>query len=263
MSAPDLESWFPNLRHSPYQITSPRDPSYNCVAWAAGNAQQWWWPGTSFWPGPAEETVGCFVSAFQSLGYEVCESRDLEPGFEKVALYCKDGEPQHVSRQVHAGLWTSKCGKGEDITHTLEGLEGSDYGEVTIILRRPLGGPLAPSRSLEPWRREALQALAAGVHLDADGLQRCHAKDGLGVIQLKDHGGAHQLAHELVPIYYRVIYCACDPSASSKVRVPLGSSPISRRRLAGTRQSTASVSTRNRPSHVRLRSVGFRTVTVT
>jgi len=34
------------------------------------------------------------------------------------------------------GFWSSKIGKSVDIEHTLEGLEGSFYGQVAIIMRR-------------------------------------------------------------------------------------------------------------------------------
>jgi hypothetical protein len=70
------------------------------------------------------------------MGYEVCDNPELEPGSEKVAIYTKDGEPTHMALQRPSGQWTSKCGDWEDIVHTLEGLEGSDYGSVATIMKR-------------------------------------------------------------------------------------------------------------------------------
>ena len=39
-----LESSFPNLKADGYQVTSPQSLEYNCIAWAAGDNTQWWWP---------------------------------------------------------------------------------------------------------------------------------------------------------------------------------------------------------------------------
>ena len=47
------ESLFPDLARTGYQVTSPPDPVYNCIAWAAGRTDEWWWPdvgGFEFWP---------------------------------------------------------------------------------------------------------------------------------------------------------------------------------------------------------------------
>lgn len=48
-----------------------------------------------------------------------------------------NGRPAHAARQLADGSWTSKCGRSEDIRHTLEGLAGDVYGEPTIFLSRP------------------------------------------------------------------------------------------------------------------------------
>ena len=142
MSA-ELDGTFPRLRLRGYAITSPRTRDYNCIAWAAGNAQRWWEPdpwGTYFWPTEQRSlTVGAFEKAFRTLGYEPCDTPDLERGYEKVALYAKGSEPQHMARQLPTGEWTSKCGRLEDITHSLTGLEGDAYGEVVLVMKRPRG----------------------------------------------------------------------------------------------------------------------------
>ena len=47
------ESLFPDLVRTGYQITSPPDPVYNCIAHAAGVTDDWWWPdpdGFDYWP---------------------------------------------------------------------------------------------------------------------------------------------------------------------------------------------------------------------
>jgi hypothetical protein len=108
----DLESLFPGLRDSGYVVTSPAEIRYNCVAWAAGDEEQWWWPDEdSYWPeGVArEETMAAFVAAFGELGFVSCEDHLLEEGYQKIAIYATpDGVPTHVARQLPSGLWTSK-----------------------------------------------------------------------------------------------------------------------------------------------------------
>ena len=118
---------FPNLNLDNHFKTSPADDDYNCIAWAAGKGSsesEWWWPdedGDSVWPAgvPRENTIECFVAAFRTLGYDLCEDDSAEQGLEKVALYALDnGEPTHMARQLPDGNWTSKLGNDIDITHT-------------------------------------------------------------------------------------------------------------------------------------------------
>ncbi len=137
-----LEDYFPNLAQSGYRIASARSPIYNCVAWAAGQQDAWWWPdpmNAGYWPpkAPREETVEAFIEAFETLGFVPCTDDRLEAGFVKVALYAQEGVPTHTARQVNEGLWASKLGREEDIEHTLEGLLGSLYGSVVQLLKRP------------------------------------------------------------------------------------------------------------------------------
>lgn len=117
-------------------------PAYNCIAWAAGVTDCWWWPdanGDGFWPdGVAREvTLDALVAAFAMLGYEVCASGDAEPNFEKVVLYARAGVPTHAARQTADGKWTSKLGRGPLVAHnTPAGVEGPLYGQAVRFLRR-------------------------------------------------------------------------------------------------------------------------------
>src|SRR2546430_914933 len=101
-----LESLFPGLRRSPYQVTSPSDDVYNCIAWAGDDQSRWWWPDplkNRYWSVGAlrEETLAGFQEAFASLGYLVCDAEQLEEGFDKVALFADaDGFPTHAARQL-------------------------------------------------------------------------------------------------------------------------------------------------------------------
>ena len=138
-----LDQFFPDLARTGYSITSPASADYNCIAWAAGVADEWWWPdpmGTNPWPTGVrrEESVAAFIELFQSFGYVPCPDDSLEAGFEKVALYALAGAPKHAARQLASGRWTSKLGPLEDIEHSLDGLAGIWYGTVVQILRRPL-----------------------------------------------------------------------------------------------------------------------------
>jgi hypothetical protein len=135
-----LVAKFPALRKFQFELTSPVEPRYNCIAWAAGEDHRYWWP-TAHWPKGASRQVtrASFIKAFGTKGYVVCDNPDLEGGFEKVALYeDADGIPTHAARLLPNGRWTSKLGKSVDISHSLEGLIGDEYGKPTLFMRRPL-----------------------------------------------------------------------------------------------------------------------------
>lgn len=73
-----LEALFPRLQGTAYRITSSASDVYNCIAWAAGDTERWWWPGdpaSTYWPvgAPRLETLAAFRDAFATLGYVVCE----------------------------------------------------------------------------------------------------------------------------------------------------------------------------------------------
>ena len=142
------EAQFPNLRRGEYRVTSIETSNYNCIAHAASKCDNWWWPvgSGSYWPGGVpEETLDAFIAAYGTEGFAVCQaqSRDPEPGVERVAIYVDDdGTPTHAARQLPDGTWTSKLGGWEDIMHvSLEAMEDKDdlglgYGKVALILKR-------------------------------------------------------------------------------------------------------------------------------
>jgi hypothetical protein len=140
-----IEDLFPGLRGPAYQVTSPPDAVYNCIAWAAGATDIWWWPigdpQRVHWPAgvPREETLEALREAFATLGYAICDHSELEPGHEKVALFTNAvGCPTHAARQLCTGRWTSKLGQLEDIEHALRDLEGTEYGAVVLVMKRPV-----------------------------------------------------------------------------------------------------------------------------
>jgi hypothetical protein len=124
---------------SGYRRTSPPCWRYNCIAWAAGDTEHWWWPHEdSYWPPkiPIEETLDAFTRAFATLGYRPCQESDVHEKFERVAIFALNGKPTHASYQLPSGLWTSKMGEEVDCEHKLHAVGGAIYGEVAILLRR-------------------------------------------------------------------------------------------------------------------------------
>lgn len=142
-----LESSFPNLSVDGFEVTSPASLDYNCIAWAAGEDDRWWWPeGDAFWPAGTERTcaVRAFIRAYATLGYEPCDSGDRERGWEKIALYAKEGCVTHAARQLPSGTWSSKLGADIDVQHAVDGLAGQLYGGIVQFLRRPARGSAPP-----------------------------------------------------------------------------------------------------------------------
>lgn len=137
-----IKQVFPNLGND-FDITSPRDTDYNCIAWAARDNALWWWPDkqyTKFWPPEVEReaTIEAFIKAYATLGYIVCSNGTLEPGYDKIAIFANDkNEPKHAARQLNNGHWTSKLGPEEDIEHfNVQGVEGKHYGRVACFMKR-------------------------------------------------------------------------------------------------------------------------------
>lgn len=75
--------------------------------------------------------------AYATLGYRPCPDGESESDLEKIAIYGVRGIPRHAARQLASGRWTSKMGDIEDIEHTLEAIEGEQYGTVIQFLARP------------------------------------------------------------------------------------------------------------------------------
>jgi len=147
----DVMSEFPGLRYDKhFEITSPIDPSYNCIAWAYQIKERWMWPpagaqapvldAVTYWPDENASTeVDQFMKAFSLKGYEKCDNPDFEEGYRKIALYVKPGttECTHAARQLSNGFWTSKLGQWYDIQHsTPKDIEGHLYGKVYCFMKR-------------------------------------------------------------------------------------------------------------------------------
>jgi hypothetical protein len=143
--APEDEKVFPGLIDVGYRVTSPKDTGYNCIAYAVGDLTRKWDPAELptpgyYWPPGAsrDNHPDALRSMFESLGYEVCSSGDLEIGFEKVVIYVDNhGAWSHAARQEPNGEWSSKLGDAEDVRHrTPHCFGGSIYGDVAYYLKR-------------------------------------------------------------------------------------------------------------------------------
>lgn len=143
----ELKEIFPNLKTNHYSRNSPPTVRYNCIAFAAKETERNWWPADeagAYWPNQdysEDPSIQDFIDTFrEEFGYSVCETRDHETGFEKVAIYAElDGSPTHMARQCESGEWCSKLGAMQDIKHdSLEDLKGEEYGQVAVILKRPI-----------------------------------------------------------------------------------------------------------------------------
>ncbi len=145
---------FPKLQYDEhFEITSPEDCNYNCIAWAYQIKNRWMWPpagnplykggldAVTYWPNDEaqEPDVKEFIKAFEQKGYRVCDDSEFENGYRKIALYIIPGttECTHAARQLSSGYWTSKLGESYDIQHgTPYTLEGRIYGSVYCIMKK-------------------------------------------------------------------------------------------------------------------------------
>jgi len=139
-----LAQYCPNIRPSNYTKTSEYTDTYNCVGWAIGLTgwfqpypKRYKWIGAR--PTHLDDRVETYIGLFKSVGFTLCEDPSVEQGFEKIAIYDKDGAFRHVAKQLPCGSWSSKVGEMEDILHAqLEPLEfPSKYGRVKFYMKRP------------------------------------------------------------------------------------------------------------------------------
>jgi hypothetical protein len=134
---------FPNINADNLEITSPVDPNYNCIAWAAKENFRWWWPdemGQAYWPSnaPREVTKEAFVKAYATIGFEKCNDSNFEEGYEKIMIYCKNGKPTHAARLIESYKWTSKLGPQYDVSHSYSLLDGDAYGNPELFMKRTI-----------------------------------------------------------------------------------------------------------------------------
>lgn len=143
MFPPEL---FPKLEPDGYLVTSPESPAHNCIGFAVGDYQRWWWPvqgpalrggPVCYWPEgcPLDDSIAAFDRAFATLGFRRANNirPELEVGIQKIAIYARDGRVKHAARQWPNGRWRSKMGEAHDIEHELYAVEGPFYGSLVAI----------------------------------------------------------------------------------------------------------------------------------
>jgi len=84
-------------------ITSPQTKEYNCIAWAAGENDRYWWPDpmeSGYWPPGLRrsESIENFIEAFKTIGYECCDNENAEESYDKIAVFPKMEklQPMHL-----------------------------------------------------------------------------------------------------------------------------------------------------------------------
>ncbi len=131
---------FPDLGEGDFEIVDEPSMRYNCIAYAAGENEEWWWPdGANYWPPWAtrDSRMESLKEVFAGLGYEPCDDGTAVEGYRKVALYEDNGIAQHAALQVPNGRWRSKMGQGPVIEHrNPESLSGGVYGVPTTFMRK-------------------------------------------------------------------------------------------------------------------------------
>lgn len=133
---------FPNLNNEDFKIVEPDTGQFNCIAFAAGDSNKWWWPdGINYWPdwAPLENSIESLQKAFAGLGFERCENADIEDGFQKIALYETVGVMKHAAVLMPNGHWRSKMGQGPVIEHNSpDSLANGIYGCPTVFMKRAI-----------------------------------------------------------------------------------------------------------------------------
>jgi len=89
-------------------------------------------------PRTGDYSLKAYVDMFRSQGFELCDDRGIETGYEKIALYAnRSGEFSHVAILIPSGRWASKMGDWEDIEHeTPDDLNGDLYRAPRAFMRR-------------------------------------------------------------------------------------------------------------------------------
>ena len=140
-----LAQAFPRLTNEGFEIVGQPSARYNCIAYAAGDASEWWSSAREdyYWPDYAtrSDRIESLIEVFAGLGFEQYQDSSLESGYEKVALYEERGVWMHATLQTPDGRWRSKMGPGPVIEHrSPESLSDGIYGSPTTYMRRAAGG---------------------------------------------------------------------------------------------------------------------------
>jgi hypothetical protein len=87
---------------------------------------------------------------FARFGFTPCNAPPDDLAIPTIALFEKPRlVPTHAALRLESGTWSSKMGMSHDITHNLDDLSDSDYGNVSVFLQRdgPVRQPAISSRT--------------------------------------------------------------------------------------------------------------------
>lgn len=159
-----LRNWNDEFRRDGiFDITSDRNPLYNCIGYAMGTMYHFvalgrpdglpwcWWPPKATY----SEAPDSLKEAFESLGFVETQDPNVENGFDKVALYEKGGKWKHAARIETDNQYHSKLGIEYDIIHRAgDVFHDVDYGDIYAYMKRPVG-----DRNLTQQRLPAIEAM--------------------------------------------------------------------------------------------------------
>lgn len=147
-----VDSDYKQSERFPFIVTSAATRRYNCAAWAVHIDDLWIQPPRSpqtytesvyHWPEElvlVKANLEGYKALYAHYGFEECDNGDLEPGYEKIALFYKKSCGIHVARQLSDGKWTAKMGPGVDVSHDIRACVAGMYDHVEQYMRR-LGTP--------------------------------------------------------------------------------------------------------------------------
>lgn len=141
-STQEIEAVFPELVGTNYSEKSRETDVYNCIAFAFGDVNHWWWPQRGYgiyWPPGFQlsDSVDVLIGICEVHGYSRCKGPKHEIGYEKIAIYSIGGRFKHAVRQLRSGRWVSKLGEWQDIEHAGVGhVRTPAYGTPKHFLRR-------------------------------------------------------------------------------------------------------------------------------
>ena len=135
--------------------SSKKRKGYNCFAYAVGEenkdidmtsfSKRFDISKAGLSKDPLDHTIEGYIKLLRGFyQFEVCEDGELEAEFTKIVLYegvspeDKEIGFSHIALQLKNGMWRSKLGTWEDITHLApETIEGDYYGRPVVYMKHP------------------------------------------------------------------------------------------------------------------------------